>query len=233
MNRSPIHAGGLPERRLEFVRRRAYGFFHRRWEIYERGAENVPETGPVIFASNHIGWLDGPLLVATAPRTVHAMGKAEEFTGKMGKFLTAIGQIKVNRDRTDAAALRAALGALGAGQTVLVYPEGTRTDGEINQFKNGVAYLALRTGAPIVPIALFGTREAGEPSDARPPRGRRIDVVYGEPIVFPMRAWPRDRGMIDDAGRQIRDHLRAHISRAKTALNRDLPGPLPTGTIDG
>lgn len=223
---------GLPEKGLRFARRRAHGYFHRKWEIHERGQHFIPETGPVILASNHIGWLDGPLLVATAPRPLHAMAKEEEFTGKTGRLLNFVGQIKVARNRTDAGALRQARQALAAGQAVLLYPEGTRGDGEFRNFKGGVTYLALVSGAPIVPVALFGTREAGEGSSARPPRGRRLDIVYGEPIQFPMQGWPRDRGMMEDAGEQIRDHLRAHVSRAKTALKRDLPGPLPTGSSD-
>lgn len=223
---------GMPETALRFARRRAHGYFHRKWEIHERGQRYVPADGPVILASNHIGWLDGPLLVATAPRPLHAMAKEEEFTGKTGRLLQLVGQIKVARNRTDAGALRQALHALAAGQAVLLYPEGTRGDGEFTNFKGGVTYLALVSGAPIVPVAIFGTREAGEGSDARPPRGRRLDIVYGEPIQFPMQTWPRDRGMMEDAGEQIHDHLRAHVSRAKTALNRDLPGPLPTGSSD-
>lgn len=223
---------GMPEKGLRFARRRAHGYFHRRWEIHERGVHHVPLDGPVILASNHIGWLDGPLLVATAPRPLHAMAKEEEFNGKTGRLLRFVGQIKVSRDRTDAGALRQARSALAAGQAVLLYPEGTRGDGEFSRFKGGVTYLGLISGAPIVPVALFGTREAGESSSARPPRGRRLDIVYGGPIQFPMQGWPRDRGMMEDAGEQIRDHLRAHVSRAKTALNRDLPGPLPTGSSD-
>jgi 1-acyl-sn-glycerol-3-phosphate acyltransferase len=223
---------GLPERGLRLMRRRAAGYFHRRWEIHQRGQGLVPETGPVIFASNHIGWLDGPLLFVTAPRPMHAWVKEEEFVGRTGRLLRVLGQIKVARKRTDAGALRQALRALGAGQGVLIYPEGRRGDGEFTRFKRGVAYLALVSGAPVVPVVIFGTRQPGEPSEARPAPGARLDVVYGEPIQFPMQAWPRDRGMLEDAGEQIHDHLRAHISQAKAALKRDLPGPLPTGSTD-
>ncbi|WP_456697085.1 lysophospholipid acyltransferase family protein [Aeromicrobium sp. P5_D10] len=227
------HGAGIPERGLRFARGRTQGYFYRKWEIHERGQRFVPAEGPVILASNHIGWLDGPLLVATAPRPLHAMAKEEEFVGKTGRLLRFVGQIKVARNRTDSGAVRQALRALAADQAVLLYPEGTRGDGEFRNFKGGVTYLALVTGAPVVPVAIFGTREAGESSQARPPRGRRLDIVYGESIQFPMQAWPRDRGMMEDAGEQIRDHLRAHVSRAKTALKRDLPGPLPTGSSDG
>lgn len=224
---------GMPETVLRVARRAARGFFRRRWDIRETGREHVPAAGPVILASNHLGWLDGPLLVATAPRPAHAMVKEEEFLGRTGRLLRAVGQIKVSRTRNDSGALRRSVGALARGQCVLIYPEGARGDGEMTTFKGGVTYLALVTGAPVVPVALFGTRSAGEPASARPPRGARLDIVYGEPIRLPMQEWPRDRGMMADAGVQIHDHLRAHISRAKDALQRDLPGPLPTGSSDG
>jgi 1-acyl-sn-glycerol-3-phosphate acyltransferase len=223
---------GLPERGLNLVRGRAAGYFHRRWQIHQHGLEHVPATGPVIVASNHIGWLDGPLLVATAPRPLHAMAKEEEFVGRTGRLLRFVAQIKIARGRTDSGALRQAIGALTAGQCVLIYPEGRRGDGEFTEFKGGVTYLALVTGAPIVPVAVFGTRQPGEGPSARPAPGTRLDIVYGDPIRLPMRGWPRDRGMLEDAGEVIHDQLRAHVSRAKDALQRDLPGPLPTGSPD-
>ncbi len=226
-------ADGLPEGGLRLVRRLARGHFTRRWDIHEHGREHVARTGPVIFASNHIGWLDGPLLFVTAPRPPHALVKEEEFHGRTGRLLQFVGQIKVSRTRNDTGAVRRAVQALAAGQAVLVYPEATRGNGEFDNFKNGVAYLALVSGAPVVPIAIFGTRLSSEPADARPAKGARLDVVYGEPIRLPMQVWPRDRGMMADAGDQIHDHLRAHVSQAKSVLKRDLPGPLPTGSSDG
>lgn len=225
---------GLPEGGLRLVRRLAAGHFGRRWDIHERGQGRVPETGPVILASNHIGWLDGPLLFAKSPRPTHALVKEEEFTaGPHGWLLRFVGQIKVTRGRTDAAALRRSRAALMAGQVVAIYPEGGRGDGEFTTIKGGVAWLALVSGAPVVPVVIFGTRGPGEPLDAKPPKGARIDIVYGEPIQFPMQGWPRNRDMLADAGEQILDHLRNHVSWSKDALKRDLPGPIPIGSSDG
>jgi 1-acyl-sn-glycerol-3-phosphate acyltransferase len=224
---------GMPEGGMRFMRSIARGHFNRRWDIHERGQGNVPESGPVILASNHIGWLDGPLLFATSPRPAHALVKEEEFHGRTGRLLHFVGQIKVSRGRNDTGALRRAEAALAAGQVVLIYPEGQRGDGEFERFKGGVSWLALVSGAPIVPVAIFGTRQAGEPAETRAPKGARLDVVYGRPIQFPMRGWPRDRGMIEDAGEQIHDHLRAHILWSKNVLKRELPGPLPRGSSDG
>jgi 1-acyl-sn-glycerol-3-phosphate acyltransferase len=226
-------AQGLPEGGMRLARRLARGYFTRRWEIHLRGPARVPESGPVILASNHIGWLDGPLLFAMSPRPAHALVKEEEFVGRTGTLLRFMGQIKVTRERTDAGALRQAVRALNAGQVVTIYPEAHRGGGDFTDFKGGVTWLALVTGAPVVPVAVFGTRLEGEPSNARPAKGARLDIVYGEPIQFPMQAWPRDREMLEDAGDQIRDHLRAHVSWSSDALKRDLPGPLPTGSPDG
>lgn len=223
---------GLPERGLRFMRGRTVGYFLRRWQVHQHGRENVPPTGSVILASNHLGWLDGPLLVATAPRPAHAMVKEEEFVGRTGRLLRHAAQIKVARERTDAGAVRQALRSLTAGQCVLIFPEGRRGAGRHDEFKAGVAYLALVTGAPIVPVALFGTRQPGQGPGARPAPGTRLDIAYGEPIRLPMQGWPRDRGMLEDAGGQIHDRLRDHVLRAKDALQRDLPGPLPTGSTD-
>lgn len=224
---------GLPERGLRVVRQLARPYFTRRWDIHVQGKHNVPATGPVILASNHIGWLDGPLLFVTSPRPAHALVKEEQFVGRMGRLLRFVGQIKVSRTRNDTGAVRRAVQALGAGQVVLIYPEATRGAGDFQAFKNGVSYLALVSGAPVVPVALVGTRERGEPADTRPAKGARLDIVFGAPIRLPMRVWPRDRGMMADAGDQIHDHLRAHVSRSVSALERELPGPLPTGSTDG
>jgi 1-acyl-sn-glycerol-3-phosphate acyltransferase len=226
-------APGLPERGLRIVRRLARRHFTRQWDIHELGRENVPASGPVILASNHIGWLDGPLLFVSSPRPAHALVKEEEFVGHTGRLLRLLGQIKVSRTRNDTGAVRRAVQALAAGQVVLIYPESKRGAGDVRRAKRGAAYLALVSGAPVVPVAILGTRLAGEPADARPARGARLDVVYGEPIRLPMQVWPRDRGMMADAGDRIRDHLRAHVSWSTSALQRDLPGPLPTGSSDG
>jgi 1-acyl-sn-glycerol-3-phosphate acyltransferase len=224
---------GLPEVGLKLMRNLAAPYFNRHWDIHERGQGNVPEEGPVILASNHIGWLDGPLLFVKAPRPPHALVKEEEFTGKTGRLLKFVGQIKVSRDRNDSGALRRAARSLAAGQVVLIYPEGTRGAGDFANFKGGVTWLALISGAPIVPVTIFGTRNAGEPSEARAPKGARLDIVYGRPLRFPMQAWPRDHEMLVDAGEQIHEYLRSHVSWSQNVLKRELPGPLPRGSSDG
>lgn len=223
---------GLPEVGLRFLRSSIASWLSRKWEIRERGDSHVPETGPVILASNHIGWLDGPLLIARAPRPAHAMVKTEAFEGRSGRLLRFTGQIRVDRSINDAAALRQALRALEAGQVVALYPEGSRGAGDLATIKPGVAWLALATGAPVVPVAIFGTREPGGSADSRPPKGSQIDVVYGAPMTVPRQERPIETAVVADVTGQIHEHLRQHLAWAQSTVKRELPGPLP-GRSDG
>ncbi|MGI9084772.1 MAG: lysophospholipid acyltransferase family protein [Aeromicrobium sp.] len=229
-NRHITGPRGLSEKGLRTVRRYATAWLDHRWEVNQRGEWRIPDDGPVILAANHIGWLDGPVLFLKAPRPAHALVKRELFVGRTGKLLTYASQIPVDRRGTDAGALRTAADALAAGQVIVTFPEGRRGDGELQSIKNGVGWLALVSGAPVVPVAIFGTREPGAASESRPPKGARIDVVYGEPIRFPETSWPRSKAMIDDVSEQILEHLRNHLTWAKGATKRGLPGPLPAGS---
>jgi len=223
----PLRPVAMPEKMLVRLRRYASVWLDRNWTIRTYGESNVPSYGPVILAANHIGWLDGPVLFLKAPRPAHALVKRELFVGKTGRFLSAAAQIPVNRTGSDVGALRTAAEALLAGQVVIIYPEGRRGDGEFNAVKGGVAWLALVSGAPVVPVAIFGTRPTGAAKDARPDQGAAIDVVYGEPVTFPKTPWPRNTDEIASTTEQILEHLREHLAAAKDLTGRELPGPLP------
>lgn len=218
---------GLPEAGLTMVRGAFGGLALRKWEIRERGQGYIPEEGPVIIASNHTGWLDGPLMFIKVPRKVHALVKEEEFEGRTGHLLSFISQIRVARSRVDTGAMRRAASALAASQAIGIFPEGTRGDGELTTIKHGIAYLALVSGAPIVPLVMFGTREQGADASSRPPKGARIDMVYGRPFRLDAQPWPRTGEMIGAAADEIHEHLLNHLTWAKDAVKRDLPGPLP------
>ncbi len=222
----PVRSG-LPEltQRLlkPFVRRR----ISRRWDVHVRGIGQVPEVGPVILVSNHVGWLDGPVTVVTSDRPVHALVKHESFEGGAGRLLRLGAQIKLHRGRTDAYALRTALRVLRAGQVLLVYPEGKRGDGLVREVFDGAAYLALATGSPVVPVAVLGTREPGAGIESRPSAGQRVDVVYGSPLAVEAVPWPRDARTVATEMDRIADAMRAHVQWATETLQRDLPGPPP------
>lgn len=223
----------LPERMLVRLRRYAVRWLDRNWKIRMHGEGNVPSQGPVILASNHIGWLDGPVLFLKSRRPAHALVKRELFVGKTGRFLHTAAQIPVNRVGTDVGALRTAAEALLAGHVVIVYPEGKRGAGEFTAIKGGVAWLALVSGAPVVPVAIFGTRPAGAAKDARPEKGGEIDVVFGKPIAFDKTPWPRTTAEIAATTDKIAEHLRDHLAAAKELTGCELPGPLPKAANHG
>lgn len=196
------------------------------WPTRVHDAHLVPLSGPLLFASNHIGFLDGPLLVAVAPRFVHCLVKQEMFRGPVGGLLRATEQIPVARDRGDRAALGTALGLLSDGGAVGVFPEGTRGRGDMGEVRQGVAWLALRSGAPVVPVACLGTRRTGE-STGRPPRvRRRLDVVFGEPVSLVARPGVPGRVALAEASATLRDTMAAHVARAQTRTGQSLPDDL-------
>jgi 1-acyl-sn-glycerol-3-phosphate acyltransferase len=167
--------------------------FHLALRMRVTGRENVPATGPVILASNHLSFIDSMVIPLSAPRRVHYLAKAEYFTGTgVGGWLTrtlftALGAMPVQRQTHRAAqeALDTALGVLRRGEGFGIYPEGTRSrDGRLARGKTGVAWLALTADCPVVPVAVAGTDRV-QPVDSRWPRPHRVSVVFGEPLTFP------------------------------------------------
>lgn len=214
-------------RLLAALRPVSRGVLRRRFDIRVHGEEHLPRTGPAIIASNHLGLMDGPLLAAFAPRAVHALTKKEMFEGRTGTFLRAVGQIPLSRYDVDPAAIKDCLKVLRDGGVVGIYPEGTRGDGEFRHFHTGVAYLALATGAPVVPLVMFGTRDPGGEVDSVPARGSRFDFVYGPPVYLERRPWPRTQEEVRRTAAELRNILVAHVVEAKALTGRELPGPLP------
>ncbi|TFV85438.1 1-acyl-sn-glycerol-3-phosphate acyltransferase [Microbacterium sp. dk485] len=150
------------------------------------GRSLVPRTGPVIFASNHLSFIDSVVIPIAAPRPVHFLAKSSYFESWASRqFFTAIGAIAVERGAGQAAldALDQQRRLLEEGRAVALYPEGTRSlDGRLYKGRTGVAFLALQTGAPVVPVGLIGT-DVVMPVGARFPTLRqRVTVKFGEPI---------------------------------------------------
>ena len=141
-------------------------FFRLVWRPRIVGVEHIPATGPVIIASNHLSFIDSVVIPLVVPRRVRFLAKAEYFegTGLRGwvnrAFFTAVDAVPVNRDsqRNAMASLRLAMDVLAQGTAFGIYPEGTRSrDGRLYQGRTGVGWLALESGAPVVPVALVGT----------------------------------------------------------------------------
>ncbi|RYB92105.1 1-acyl-sn-glycerol-3-phosphate acyltransferase [Nocardioides oleivorans] len=201
----------------------------RRWPVTVHHAERVPATGGVILAANHVGVIDGPLLATFSPRPVHALTKHEMFAGRLGGLLRATGQVPLDRFHADPGAIRTCLRVLRGGGVVGIFPEGTRGSGELRRFHHGAAYLALVTGAPVVPVTLIGTRPPGGGSNALPARGEAIDLVLGQPWQTPQQPWPRTREQVAATSVLLRGHLLSELGSALSQTRRSLPGPLPAG----
>jgi 1-acyl-sn-glycerol-3-phosphate acyltransferase len=195
------------------------------WQVHLHGEDNVPPTGPAILAANHIGVLDGPVLVALTKRLTFALAKHELFTGLLGRFLAHVGQISLNRRTIDTAAITRAIQILRAGDVLAVFPEGSRTGGEVTYARGGAAYLAMVTGAPVVPVAILGTREVGHTRGQVPRRRRPIHVVYGEPLTLPRSDWPRRKAAVAEWTELLRSRLAGHVMAAQGLTGLSLPGP--------
>jgi len=150
------------------------------------GRENVPRTGPVIFASNHLSFIDSVAIPVASPRPVHFLAKSSYFEKWASRqFFTAIGAIAVERGAGQAAldALDQQRALLEDGRAVALYPEGTRSlDGRLYKGRTGVAFLALQTGAPVVPVGLIGTDKVMPVGAKVPTTKERITVRFGEPL---------------------------------------------------
>jgi len=167
-----------------------------------RGAQHIPAQGPVIVAGNHLSFLDSVVIPLGVPRRVRFLAKADYFTGTgvsgvWNRFwFGAMGAVPVPRgSHADAqAALHLATEVLGRGEAFGIYPEGTRSrDGRLYRGRTGVAWLALETGAPIVPVAVRGTDRV-QPIDTRFPRPFKITVEFGKPIGLDAVAHLRSAG---------------------------------------
>jgi len=148
------------------------------------GQAHVPAHGPVLLASNHLSAFDTILIPSFSPRKVQFLAKASLFQSRIGGwFFRHIGAIPVQREAGSAAqaSLSAGTQVLAAGQVFAVFPEGTRShDGRLYRGRTGAAYMALETGATVVPVGLIGTnRSSHDPATGKRPR---CEVRFGEPI---------------------------------------------------
>ncbi|MEU6118278.1 lysophospholipid acyltransferase family protein [Streptomyces sp. NPDC047117] len=214
--------GGLPSAGGAAVGRRiGIGLMHGLWKPRVLGAWRVPAAGPVIFAVNHSHNVDGPMLMGTAPRPAHFLIKKEAFAGPLDPFLRGIGQVKVDRTSTDRTAVTHALGILERGGVLGIFPEGTRGEGDFASLRAGLAYFAVRSGAPIVPVAVLGSAErSSRVIPGLPPLRGRVDVVFGDAFQAGDGSGRRTRKALDEATVRIQEHLTAHLTGARRLTGR-------------
>jgi len=156
------------------------------------GVENIPRTGALILASNHLSFVDSMVIPVVVPRRVAFLAKLDYFTGTGVKgtlsrwWFNGFGMIPVDRDdhRAAQASLDLALDVLRRGGAFGIYPEGTRSrDGRLYRGRTGVAWLALQAEAPVVPVAVSGTEKL-QPVGTRVPRRAKVTVKFGPPLDF-------------------------------------------------
>lgn len=177
-----------------------------------RGVAHVPATGAVIVVGNHAGLVDGPLAFTVCPRPIRFLVKRSFFDGPAGVILRAVGQIPITQRSADREALATARSHLDAGGVIGIFPEGTRGTGDVATAQQGAAWLALRTGATIVPMALVGT--AGRTTSRLPRVGRNLTVAFGEPFKLTDEtavASVRGRQQLAAATEVVRSRLHMHV----------------------
>lgn len=193
-------------------------------QVEASGLENIPSSGGVIIAINHLSYLDAPLIFVLSSRNdLTAMVADKYLTNKLFRFLVdAVHGIWINRESADFGALRAARDYLRQGGALGISPEGTRSkDGRLLEAKTGVAYLAEKAGVPVVPVAITGTQDGIRRmlTLKRP----RIKVAVGEPFYVP----PADRQGRAQALQQNTDEimlrLAALLPEAYRGFYRDHP----------
>jgi 1-acyl-sn-glycerol-3-phosphate acyltransferase len=183
------------------------------------GRENVPMTGPVIIASNHLSFCDSVAIPLVMPRKVSFLAKAEYFDGPglrgriSNSFFSGIGAVPVPRGEHGAAkaALETALSVLKRGDAFGIYPEGTRSrDGRLYRGRTGVAWLALAAQAPVVPVGIIGTDLVQPIGSNIPKLSPRALIRFGEPLDF-----SRHYGRTDvaRARREITDEIMEAIQK--------------------
>ncbi|HJS26986.1 MAG TPA: 1-acyl-sn-glycerol-3-phosphate acyltransferase [Actinomycetota bacterium] len=198
---------------LQWIVGATFGWGLRWWfPLGIEGASNVPRSGPAVIAMNHESALDVPLIVVSCPRRIVFMAKKELFKNAfLSWWLRALGGFRVDRDRFDLRAVRVAISALRSGKVLGMYPEGTRSPGELLPFLDGAAWTALLTGAPIVPCAISGTERT---RDARRPGVVTVRVSFAPQI---------DVDRVDDPVER-RARAAALTAEVRSAIERRLDG---------
>lgn len=193
-----------------------------------RGLENLPTHGPAIIVFNHLGDADAVLMIAALPpRTIEGMGKIElNDHWLVGPVFRAYGIIWVHRGRPDRRALRAALDALAEGRLIALAPEGRQTlIGGLEEGNEGAAFLALRSGAPVVPIALTGTENYRVYGHMKRLKRAPVTLTVGKLLFLEEQANRRET--MREGTRQIMQALASLLPEAYRGQYRSNPPDSP------
>jgi len=178
--------------------------------------ERMIEHGPVILAANHQSFLDPPFAGAASKRAIFFLARRTLQDGAfLGWLLPRLNVIPVDQEGKDRSALKALIRILKAGQGTLVFPEGARTlDGQLQPALPGVGLVIAKTLAPVVPMRIFGAREAWPRGQKWPRLFQPVTVVVGEPIYF-------TAADVEQGGKEVYLHLSQRVMDAITRLSLD------------
>lgn len=171
-------------------------------DIKLKGRENVPKTGPYILASNHLSWIDVPLVPAYLSSQVIYLAKEELHKGRLAWLVRFMGAIPVRRGEADRQLLRASDELLKRGKILVIFPEGHRSDNhQMIQAHAGLGMIALRAGVPVISVAICGSEHALK--KFRP----RITITYGEPLVLKPKGAKITREDVSAATETVMRHI--------------------------
>ncbi|MDY6826672.1 MAG: lysophospholipid acyltransferase family protein [Bacillota bacterium] len=175
------------------------------FRFHVHGRENIPVRRPFIICANHIKWLDPVSVAVAVPASIqiHFMAKKELFSNFLFTYiLNKVGAFPVNRQDADYAAFRRAFQLLKDGKVLGLFPEGTRSnDGKLQKAYGGAALIAVRSGAPILPMAILGPYQLCKP----------VHVYIGSPFVLPPLIYEQKEDkkmMLEEMSREIMNNIR-------------------------
>lgn len=187
------------------------GYFQ--WTILHQ--DRIPLTGPVIFAANHVSFGDPPLIGGAIPRPINYLARESLFQPPwFAKLIRSLNAIPLDRDRGGPAGMRTVLSVLAQGRALLLFPEGTRSaDGSLGGAKSGTGLTVIRSGAPVIPVRIFGLHEIWG-RKRRFPKPGRIIIKFGEPLRFEKErieaetaSRPRTKAIYESVTEQVMDGI--------------------------
>ncbi|MDO8585702.1 MAG: lysophospholipid acyltransferase family protein [Armatimonadota bacterium] len=174
-----------------------------RWRVI--GRCNIPRTGGVVLAPNHISYADPPVVGAASRRQVRFMAKSELFAVPIfGALIRAVGAFPVKQATADRAALKQAISLLETGEVVCIFPEGTRSPGgTLLKAELGISMIAMKSRAPIIPVALLGSDKLLPPHSPFL-RFAKVRVRIGKPVhIDDLYDRGSDRDALEEIGRRV------------------------------
>ena len=183
-----------------------------KFEIH--GPENIPPHGPLVVVFNHLAHADAFVMIAAMPYPVEPIGLADLLSVPVtGQALRAYGIIPVHRDQVDRRVVERALAVLQAGGVLLLAPEARRSvTGALERARTGAAYLAMRSGAPVLPVAITGTEKIVD--ELKHLRRPRVAATFGVPFTLSQH---------EENGRPPRERRREAADEIMIRIARMLP----------